>query len=200
MTFRQYRYLVLADLYRIGGRCDRRTFWRQLTQGEGFRFLFWMRTCRYTRQHPVLRFLVYPLARTLWRHYTYKFGLSIPYTTEIGPGLFIGHFGGVVVSCTATLGRDVNISQGVTIGRANRGRRKGAPVLGDRVYLGPGVKVVGAVTLGSDVAVGANCVIVDDVPDHGVVVGIPGKVISDEGAEGYVEHTDYERVLGPWPA
>ena len=174
--------------------------WRQLTGGEGFRFLFWMRTCSYVRPHPVLRLLFYPIAKIMWKHYTYKFGISIPYSAHIGPGFYIGHFGGIVVSHRARLGRDVNISQGVTVGLTNRGRRKGAPVIGDRVYLGPGVKVVGAITIGSDVAIGANCVVTDDVPDGSVVVGVPGRVISEDGSEAYVDHIDYERVLGPWPA
>lgn len=199
MTFAQYRYLVLSDLYRTVGRCDRASFWRQLTRGEGFRFMFWLRTCSYVRPHPLFRFLIYPLAKLMWKHYTYKFGISIPYTAEIGPGFYIGHFGGIVVSTLASIGRDVNISQGVTIGLSNRGRRQGAPVIRDRVYLGPGVKVVGAVTIGNDVAVGANCVVTNDIPDHGVVVGIPGRVISEEGSAGYIDRIDYEEVLGPWP-
>lgn len=199
MTFAQYRYLVLSDLYRISGRCDRAFLWRQLTGGESYKFQFWMRTCRYTRKHPLWRWLVYPFARTLWRHYTYKFGIVVPYATDIGPGFYIGHFGTIVVAARARFGRNVNISQGVTVGIANRGRRRGVPVIEDNVYIGPGAKIAGDYTIGSDVAIGANCVVTDDVPDGSVVVGIPSKVVSDGGAAGYVDFTDYETILGPWP-
>ena len=200
MTFRQYRYLVRADLYRYAGRADWRAFCDRYRVGEGFRFTFWLRTCRYARSHPVLRFLLYPLAKFMWKHDMYKFGLASPYLVDIGPGFFIGHYGGIVVSPAAAIGRDVNLSHGVTLGKANRGRHQGYPTIGDRVYLGPGAKIVGAVRVGADAAVGANCVVTEDVPDHAVVVGIPGRVVSEGGSTGYVENTDYERILGPWPA
>jgi serine O-acetyltransferase len=94
------------------------------------------------------------------------------------------------------IGRNCNISQGVTIGRANRGRNKGYPVLGDGVYIGPGAVIAGSVRIGNDVAIGANCVVTTDIPDHSVVVGVPGRVISSEGAEGYVNRTDYDGKIG----
>ena len=90
------------------------------------------------------------------------------------------------------IGKNCNISQGVTLGQANRGRNKGYPILGDNIYIGPGAKIVGAVKIGNNVAIGANCVVTRDIPDNSVVVGIPGKVISQEGAKGYVNNTDYE--------
>ena len=112
-------------------------------------------------------------------------------STAVAPGLYINHPGGIVVHSEATIGRHCNISQDVTLGEANRGRNKGFPVVGDGVYLGPGAKVVGHVHVGDDVAVGANAVVTRDVPAGSVVVGIPAKVISQEGAAGYVNHTDW---------
>ena len=64
-------------------------------------------------------------------------------------------------------------------------------MIGRNVYIGPGAKIVGAVHVGDDVAIGANCVVTDDVPDHAVVVGVPGRVISFDGSAGYVNRTDY---------
>ena len=75
---------------------------------------------------------------------------------------------------------------------ANRGVRKGYPVIGDNVYIGPGAKVIGNVYVGNNVAIGANCVVTKNVPDNSVVVGIPGNVISSKGSTGYVNRTDYE--------
>lgn len=192
MTYRQYRYLVLSDLFRISDDLGARALLLHVVRGSAFKHTFWMRTCRFTRSHPLCRHTVYHIARFMLTHYTYKMGISIPFETSIGSGFYIGHFGGIVVNEKAVIGKNCNISHGVTLGEANRGERKGCPVIGDNVYLGPGAKIVGAVRIGNDVAVGANCVVTKDVPDHSVVVGIPGRVISQDGSAGYVNRTDYE--------
>jgi serine O-acetyltransferase len=192
MGFREYRYLVLSDFYRITGHTRRGSLLRHLFWGESYRYNFWMRTCAYARGNPWLRYTVHPFARLVLGHLNYRMGISIPAGTRIGAGFYIGHFGGIVVSQKAVIGRNCNISQGVTVGRANRGRNKGYPVLGDNVYIGPGAVIAGSVRVGNDVAIGANCVVTTDIPDHSVVVGVPGKVISDEGSFGYVNRTDYD--------
>ena len=192
MTYREYRFLVLSDLYRISDRLDAGALLFHVLRGSAFKYIFWMRTCAYTRSRPLLHLTVYRIARFMLTHYTYKFGISIPFETTIGPGFYIGHFGGIVVNEKSVIGRNCNISHGVTLGEANRGEKKGCPVIGDNVYIGPGAKIVGAVRVGNDVAVGANCVVTGDVPDHSVVVGIPGRVISQEGSAGYVNRTDYD--------
>ncbi|HEU4929958.1 MAG TPA: serine O-acetyltransferase [Candidatus Krumholzibacteria bacterium] len=193
MSFQQYRYLVRSDLYRISDRVDMTALLTHVLRGSAFKYNFWMRTCRYTRSHPLLKLLVYrPLARPLFSHYTYKFGISIPFETEIGSGFYIGHFGGIVVNEACVIGKNCNISHGVTLGVLNRGEKQGCPTIGDNVYIGPGAKIVGRIKVGNHVAVGANCVVTKDVPDYGVVVGIPGQVISQEGSVGYVNRTDYE--------
>ena len=116
-------------------------------------------------------------------------------STVIGAGFYIGHFGGIVVSPKAKIGNNCNLSQGVTIGRVNRGPKKGYPTIGNNVYVGPGAKIIGAIDLGNNVTIGANCVVTKDIPDDSVVVGIPGKVISSEGSDGYVSRTDYDQYL-----
>jgi serine O-acetyltransferase len=118
-----------------------------------------------------------------------KYGISIPYNTHIGPGLYIGHHGGIVINDKVVIGRDCNINHEVTIGVKYGGRNPGVPAIGDRVYLGPGSKVIGGICLGNDVAVGANSVVVDPVPDFSVVAGIPARVISSKGSSDYVVNT-----------
>jgi serine O-acetyltransferase len=113
-------------------------------------------------------------------------GISIPYNTEIGAGLYIGHHGAIVVNHAAKIGRAVNINHDVTIGVAFGGRYPGAPVIGDRVYIGPGARVIGGITVGNDAAIGANCVVTKPVPESSVVAGIPGVVISSKGSSAYV--------------
>jgi serine O-acetyltransferase len=152
-----------------------------------------MRLCQYLstrRKNPLLR-AAGLLARGLLGHYAIAYGIQIPASTEIGAGLHIGHPGTIVVHPRSRIGRNCNISQGVTLGQANRGPRKGHPTVGDGVYIGPGAKLVGAVRVGNNVAIGANCVVTGDVPDNAVIVGVPGRVISFAGAEDYINHVDY---------
>ena len=93
------------------------------------------------------------------------------------------------------IGSNCNLSHGVTIGVTRRGDKMGVPIIGDNVYIGPGAKIIGRVNIGNNAAIGANCVVTKDVPDFGVVVGIPGKVISYEGSQGYINKTDYDTSL-----
>jgi len=196
MRFDEYKNLLLSDLYRVSGKVSVNTLVVKIFFGEAFKYNFWMRTCAYTRSNKLLRyFIYYPFARLVLYHYIYKFGISIPPYTEIGSGFCIGHFGGIVVNSKSIIGKNCNISQGVTLGRANRGRNKGYPILGDNVYIGPGAKIVGAIVIGNNVAIGANCVVTKNIPDDSVVVGVPGKIISQNGSYGYINRTDYEAKL-----
>ncbi len=198
VSFAEYRDLVRSDLYRLRARSGAAELLRHLLLGGSFgafQYVFWMRTCRFARSHTQLRFVLYPVSRAVLRHYTYKYGIDIPPTTSIGSGFYIGHFGGIVVNERAVIGDNCNLSQQVTIGQLNRGPRKGYPVIGNDVYIGPGAKVAGAVRIGNDVAIGANSVVIDDVPDHAVVVGVPGSVVSLGGTAGYVENTGYRRPV-----
>lgn len=191
MTFAEYKYLLYTDLYRIQQGCSFGALLRQLVSGEGFKYNFWLRTSAFLKCHLLSKYLLFPIAAFFLRRVRYKLGISIPVTTRIGSGFYIGHFGGIVVNGLAIIGRNCNISQGVTIGQANRGRNAGYPVIGDNVYLGPGAKIVGGVKIGNNVAIGANCVVTKDIPDGSVVVGVPGRVISQLGSRGYVNRTDY---------
>lgn len=192
MTFKEYRYLVLSDLYRVAGKANSSSLIWWVVLGGSFKYLFWLRTCRYLREKRGAKYLAYPFGRVVLNRYAYRYGISIPVTTEIGSGFYIGHFGSIIVHGSAVIGKNCNISQGVTLGQANRGRNKGHPVIGDNVYIGPGAKIVGAVNVGNNVAIGANCVVTKDIPDNSVVVGIPGRVISSDGSMGYVNRTDYD--------
>lgn len=118
--------------------------------------------------------------------YGYKYGISIPYNTKIGSGFYIGHYGGIVVSHEAQIGKNCNISHGVTVGTSYGGKYPGTPVIQDGVYIGPGAKVIGGITIGNNVAIGANCVVTKPISDNSVVVGVPGRVISEKGAGEYV--------------
>jgi len=192
MKFQEFAFFVKSDLYRYAGNSSFLSYSYNMIFCPGFKYSFWMRTCAYLKSHPVFRFLLFPIAWLILNHYEYKYGISISYRVKIGSGFYIGHYGGIMVNPSVVIGKNCNISHQVTLGVVNRGDRKGCPVIGDNVYIGPGAKVIGNVHVGNDVAIGANCVVTQDIPDNSVVVGVPGKVISSEGSMGYVNRTDYE--------
>lgn len=115
-----------------------------------------------------------------------KYGIQIPISCKIGEGFYIGHWGTIVVNSGVEIGNNVNISQGVTIGLLNRGKRMGTPIIGNEVYIGPGAKILGNIIIGNNVAIGANAVVLNDVPDNACVAGVPAKIVSMNGAGGYV--------------
>ena len=106
-----------------------------------------------------------------------KLGFSIPCDIA-GPGLALVHYGTVIISSGCRIGKDCRIHAGVNIG-ANAGSTEAATI-GDRVYIGPGAKIVGAVTIGSASVIGANAVVTHDVPENVTVAGVPAVVISSK--------------------
>ncbi|MBQ2076579.1 MAG: serine acetyltransferase [Bacteroidales bacterium] len=144
-----------------------------------------MRICCYLRSRKWL-LPIYFIYRLKLNRLSYKSGIQISETTQIGKGFYIGHFGCIVVSGQAVIGSNVNISQGITIGRTNRGEKQGVPTIGDEVYIGPGAKIIGKINIGNNITIGANAVVTSDIPDNACVAGIPAKIISYAGSEGYV--------------
>lgn len=187
-----------ADLYRYAGETSNGALLRRVAAHPGYRYTFAMRLCGWLRAAEP-RALARPaelLARLWLRHMRHAFGIDVPASAQVGPGLYINHPGGIVVHNRAVIGANCNLSHGVTLGEGNRGARKGFPVVGDGVYIGPGAKLVGAVRVGDDVAVGANAVVTRDVPSHAVVGGVPARTLSEtDGAAGYVNRTDWDERL-----
>lgn len=173
---------IEKDLYRYDRLTGKRGFFRGLLI-PGFRYTFLLRMVSKHYNHPIRKFMF----SLLKRRYSYKFGYQIPAETKIGDGLFIGHFGAVIISKDAIIGNNCNISPGVTIGQANRGWIKGAPTLGDRVWIGTNSVIIGKITIGSNVLIAPNSTVNFDVPDNSMVRGNPAKIASSENAvEGYI--------------
>jgi serine O-acetyltransferase len=175
---------VRADLHRYGGLSGFSGLIRGLAD-PGFRFLFLLRGAQtHPRTTPAG-----VLFRVLLGHHRRKYGLQIPIMSQIGAGFYIGHVGTTVINSRAVIGRNCSVTHGVTIGQANRGRRKGVPVLGDRVWVGAGAVIVGNVRIGSNVLIAPNAYVATDVPDDSVVVGNPARIMSRADATaGYINN------------
>ena len=104
-------------------------------------------------------------------------GIEIHPGAIIGSGLFIDHGMGVVIGETTEIGDTVTLFQGVTLGGTGKQRGKRHPTIGSHVVVGAGAKVLGPITIGDYVKIGANSVVLQDVPDHSTVVGIPGRIV-----------------------
>jgi serine O-acetyltransferase len=153
---------------------------------ESFRYSLYLRQCRFhlqRRSRPAFRFFAFLLKR-----YKYAYGFDIPAECDIGPGLYICHFGGVIVNPAARLGANININHGVTIGQTNRGSRKGVPSVGNRVWFGAYSIVVGRIRVGDNVLIAPGAYVNFDVPDNAVVMGNPGRIVSSAGTEGYLHN------------
>lgn len=120
----------------------------------------------------------YELARKL---VVIAVGIHLHPRTRIGPGLFIAHFGGIWVNPRAVLGAHCNLAHGVTIGAPDA--EPAAPVLGDRVWVGPGAVVTGPIRIGSRAVIGANSLVSSNLPEAAVAVGVPARVLAYTGSD-----------------
>ncbi|WP_052153114.1 serine acetyltransferase [Devosia sp. LC5] len=148
-----------------------------------YRFGVWARS----REHGLTRFIFSALHSLVNRYIRNVYGIEISPTAKIGRRLHIGHQGGIVIHRHATIGDDLLIRQGVTLGIGGIDRREFgpefAPVLGDRVDLGVGAVVMGKVRIGNDVKIGPNAVVVTDVPDSTTVMAPPSRFMSRPKAD-----------------
>lgn len=102
-------------------------------------------------------------------------GIELPCETAIGRRFRIDHFSDIIISGDATIGDDVVIRNGVTIGLRHTGIR-GSPTIGNRVDIGAGAKILGPITIGDDVVIGANAVVITDIPANSLAVGVPATI------------------------
>lgn len=119
-------------------------------------------------------------------------GIDLPAKVQMGEGIIIEHIGGIVINPDVIFGNNINIYNGVTIGIEKRGRRIGIPTIGNEVWIGANSTIVGNILIGDDVLIAPGTYINFDVPNHSIVMGNPGKVVSRENAtEAYVENCVY---------
>lgn len=123
-------------------------------------------------------------------------GIEIHPGATIGHGLFIDHGTGVVIGETAILGDNITLFQGVTLGGTGKEKGKRHPTLGSNIVVGTGAKVLGNITIGDNAYIGANAVVIKDVPANSTVVGVPGRITKQDGKKIDVS-MDHIHVLDP---
>lgn len=185
---------IAHDLYRHGGREGVIAGLMAFAMIPGFRMTALLRLSKHfsERRDLVGRLIYFPI-KAMQISCRHRFGFQIGEATELGPGFYLNHFGNVVVNPSARIGSDVNISHGVTIGQTNRGPRKGAPIIGDRVWIGPNAIVVGRINIGNDALIAPGAYVNFDVPSNAVVSGNPASVLSLRSSSGYVNNCSVER-------
>jgi serine O-acetyltransferase len=154
---------------------------------QGFQALFVYRMFRWCYEHHIptqpIRFFVERFIEIIT-------GISLPAQATIGEGLRIHHFGGIIVSSEAVIGKHCTIYHDVTLG--DRGGWGGAPRIGDRVLIGTGAKLLGDIVVGDDSIIGANAVVHTSVPARHVAVGVPAVIKEREK----MRDTDAARLKG----
>lgn len=174
--------LIRSDYYRHNGRRDSmfRIWLGSLTRTSiGFSFWFWL-----AQKHGgPLR----PFARMMVRRYKRRWGLFIPISVIIGYGFRINHCQGIVINKKTVIGNNVNMCQLTTIGSET----SEAAIIGNGVYIGPGVNIVDDVKIGSGACIGAGAVVTRDISRNTTVAGVPARRIA--------ENTHSEYIRNPWP-
>ena len=158
---------IRQDLRNHGGQFGAQGFWVMVV----YRFGRW----RYTVRPLLLRKVISLVYRVAYKFVQIVTGVELPCEVEVGRNFIIDHFGGIVVSGFAKFGDDCRIRTGVVIGLA-RVNDPCAPLIGNCVDIGAGAKVLGRIRIGNNVLIGANAVVIRDVPDNSIAVGVPATV------------------------
>lgn len=159
---------IREDWETHGRQLSRQGLWAMVT----YRFGRW----RYTIRRRWLRMPFSFLYKVLKPISEVLTGIELPCEATLGRRFRIDHFGGIVISGDTVFGDDCVIRNGVTIGLRYTSYR-GSPVLGNRVDVGAGAKILGPIRVGDDVSIGANAVVLIDVPSNSVAVGVPARVL-----------------------
>ena len=168
---------IKADLRAIFDRDPAATSWLEVVVTyPGFHALM-----AYRVSHWLKSFNVPLIPRAICQTARAFTGIEIHPSAKIGTGFFIDHGMGVVIGETAEIGDYVTLFQGVTLGGTGKERGKRHPTLGNHVVVGAGAKILGAITIGDNVKIGANSVVLKNVAANSTVIGVPARVIRTQG-------------------
>lgn len=181
----ELRQLLESDRYRYYGK-EKVSFAEKVMCPMELRYLVALRKAAF-----------YP-KKSIWgvwyrirlNHFSAKTHIQIPTAAQIGKGLYIGHFGRIILHPDVILGDNVNLSTGITLGVTRRGEKQGAPIIGNRVWIGANAVIVGKVKIGDDVLIAPNAYVNTDIPSHSIVIGNPAVIHpADMATEAYINKT-----------
>jgi len=150
----------------------------------------------YRVSHFFYKLQLFFLARLISQFARLATGIEIHPGAKIGKRFFIDHGMGVVIGETSVIGDDVLLYQGVTLGGTGLEKGKRHPTIGNNVVVGTGAKILGNITIGDNSYVGANAVVIKDVPPNSTVVGVPGRITKQDGKKIDIS-LDHVHVLDP---
>lgn len=185
--------LIRSDLHRIHGRRDNVELLRHWWRSPGFRYVLWFRIAQWARKQKWSKILVYPFAVFFLDRTHFRTGIRIPLGVKAGPGLFLGHWGSMLLSPDCTIGANCTLGNDINIGSAGGSGKKGVPHLGDNVFIGPGVRIAGPVTIGQNAAIMANTLVTGNVPPNAIAIGVPHRISGRQESNPYISQTDYPR-------
>lgn len=164
-----------SDIYRWEIKSFRDYFYSFFEQAIWATVLYRVSRILFLMNIPILKYFLRFAAFLLYKFSDIVLGAAIPASAEIGPGFYIGHCGCIRIHQDLKAGKNLSIGTGVIIGQKGLGT-KGVPYIGDNVYIGVGAKLLGPIHIGNDAKIGANAVVVIDLPDAVTAVGVPAKI------------------------
>lgn len=176
MKIKEIIKYIKSDLVRYTGVVSAKSFVIQYFVNRGFNSFVWFRLCQSD-----FKFLkIFSVVILNFKRIRYK--IDISHQTNIGYGLYLGHFGPIVINSTAIIGNNVNFSQYTSIG-ANEGN---GAIIGDNVYIGPNVCIIENVKIGNNSTIGAGSVVTKDIPENATAVGNYAKVLNFNNPGRYI--------------
>ncbi|MEK7237302.1 MAG: serine O-acetyltransferase [Nitrospirota bacterium] len=180
---------IREDLRAVFDRDPSATSWLEVVLTyAGFHALLAYRVSHWLKTHHVPFF-----PRAISQVARWLTGIEIHPSAKIGTGFFIDHGMGVVIGETAEIGNYVTLFQGVTLGGTGKERGKRHPTVGNHVVVGAGAKILGGITIGDNVKIGANSVVLKNVAPNSTVIGVPARVIKTQGErvpDATMDHTN----------
>jgi len=176
---------IKSDLYRYNGKKSFSEFFKNFFLNRGFKIMLLFRIAKKLNKIPFIGFVIHLYYKRICNRYT----IDIPIKTNIGYGIYIGHPFSIAISRDCIIGNNVNISHNATLGFKHGGDKQGSPTIKNHVYIGPNSTILGKIIINSNVVVGANSVVIEDIPDKAVVAGAPTKILSYNGSSNVINNS-----------
>ena len=146
----------------------------------GYKYITWLRITNrlYTSKYKRILFPFFVISWIKLKHLGYKYSFDISYKAQIGDNFQIAHYGYIIIPSKTIIGDNCRVRPGVVIGvRDIYTKENSGTIIGSNVEFGVGAKIMGPITIGDNVMIGANAVVTKDIPPNSVVVGVPARVI-----------------------